>query len=184
MDALAQFDQLGPLLGGVIARIRSDQLDDPTPCSDFTVGGVLEHMIAGATMFAAAYRGDAPLEAEVEDPIVGAIGALGDLGASISAPGALNRTIHAPFGDVDGETFARFIVLDGLVHGWDLATATGQPYDPPADLVAAVDEYARQTIDGLRDGETFGPAVNPAPVSTPIEVLAAFTGRQRIPNPG
>ena len=60
MDPLAQLEQLGPHLGGVVAGITPDHLDDPTPCDDFTVRGVLEHMIVGATAFAAAYRGEAP----------------------------------------------------------------------------------------------------------------------------
>ena len=77
---------------------------------------------------------------------------LGDLVAAITAPGALDQTVAAPFGDVSGETFARFVVLDGLVHGWDLATATGQPYEPPDELVAAVDVFAHQALDPLRDG--------------------------------
>jgi uncharacterized protein (TIGR03086 family) len=94
------------------------------------------------------------------------------------SPGALERTVAAPFGEVAGETFARFVVLDGLVHGWDLATATGQAYAPPDDLVAEVDVFARQAVEPLRDGETFGQPVAPPPAATPIERLAAFTGRR------
>src|SRR4029078_6549238 len=104
----------------------------------------LEHMIGGATMFAAAYRGEAPAEPAFADPIAGAQSALGDLAASIRGPGALDRTIHAPFGDVDGESFARFVVLDGLVHGWDLAIATEQPDHPPSALVGAATQIAHE----------------------------------------
>ena len=50
MDPLTQLEQLGPHLGGVVAGITPDQLDNPTPCDDFTVRGVLEHMIGGATV--------------------------------------------------------------------------------------------------------------------------------------
>ena len=177
MDPLTQLEQLGPHLGGVVAGITPDQLDRPTPCSDFTVRGVLEHMIGGATAFAAAYRGAAPAEPDVSDPLAGFGPALGDLVAAITAPGALDRTVAAPFGEVPGETFARFVVLDGLVHGWDMATATGQPYDPPAELVAAADAFARDTLDPLRDGQTFAAATEPASDATPIERLAAYTGR-------
>src|SRR6266550_3049634 len=59
MDPLEQFDLLAPALGGVVTQIGAGQLDEPTPCTDFTVRGVLEHMIAGATGFAAAFRGEA-----------------------------------------------------------------------------------------------------------------------------
>jgi uncharacterized protein (TIGR03086 family) len=177
MDPLTQFDRLGPALGGVIAGIRPDQLDAPTPCADFTVRGVLEHMIGGATAFAAAYRGEEPTEPDLSDPVASTQAALGALGDAITAPGALDRTIAAPFGEVDGESFARFVVLDGLVHGWDVAVATGQAYEPDAELVAAADAFARQALDPLRDGSTFKAAVDATPDATPIEQLAAYTGR-------
>lgn len=178
MDPITQLEQLGPRLGAVVAGITTDQLDNPTPCTEFTVRGVLEHMIGGAATFAAAYRGDSATEPDVRDPL-GAFGpALGDLVAAISAPGALDRTVQAPFGAVPGDTFARFVVLDGLVHGWDLATATGQPYDPPDELIAAVDTFAHQAIDPLRDGTTFAAAVEPAAGASRIERLANYTGRR------
>jgi uncharacterized protein (TIGR03086 family) len=86
--------------------------------------------------------------------------------------------VAAPFGEVDGETFARFVVLDGLVHGWDLATATGQSYEPADELVADAHSFAREALAALRDGQTFGDAVEPAADATPIERLVAFTGRR------
>jgi uncharacterized protein (TIGR03086 family) len=177
MDPITQLEQLGPHLGGVVTGLRPDQLDDPTPCANFTVRGVLEHMIAGATAFAAAYRGEQPAEPDLTDPL-GSFGpALGDLVAAITAPGALDRTVQGPFGAAPGDSFARYVVLDGLVHGWDLATATGQAYEPPDELVAAAAAFARQAIDPLRDGDTFADAVEPAPGASPIERLASYTGR-------
>jgi uncharacterized protein (TIGR03086 family) len=178
MDPLAQLDLLAPQLGGVVAGITPDDLDRPTPCADFDVRGVLEHMIGGATAFAAAYRGETPAQPDTSDPLAAFGPALGDLAAAITAPGALDRTVAAPFGDVPGETFARFVVLDGLVHGWDLATATGQPYDPPDALVDDVTAFAQEALDHLRDGVTFGAAVQPPAGATRIERLAAFTGRR------
>jgi uncharacterized protein (TIGR03086 family) len=178
MDPITQLDQLGPHLGAVVAGITPDQLDNPTPCAEFTVRGVLEHMIGGATAFAAAYRGAKSAEPDLRDPL-GSFGpALGDLVAAICVPGALDRTVQAPFGEVPGDTFARFVALDGLVHGWDLATATGQAYDPPDELVAAADAFAHQAIDPMRDGKTFADAVEPTPGSSAIERLANYTGRR------
>lgn len=178
MDPLTQLGQLAPAVGGVVAGITPDQLDRPTPCADFTVRGVLEHIIGGATIFAAAFRGEVAPKPDLSEPLQGFGAALTDLAAAISAPGALDRTVAAPFGEVPGETFARFVVLDGLVHGWDMAIATGQPYNPPAELVAAADAFARQALDPLRDGTTFADAVDPADGATPIERLVAYTGRR------
>lgn len=178
MDPLEQLDQLAPLLAGVVGGITPDQLDRPTPCATLTVRGVLEHMISGATAFAAAYRGEAPGEPALDDVLAGFGPALGALGAAIGAPGALDQTVAAPFGDVPGEAFARFVVLDGLVHGWDLATATDQAYEPSPELVAEVQAFAAEALAPLRDGDTFAEPVEPAADATPIERLAAFTGRR------
>jgi uncharacterized protein (TIGR03086 family) len=179
MDVLDQLDELGPVLGAVAAGITEDQLDAPTPCADFTVRGVLEHMVGGATTFAAAFRGvEPPAEADSSDVLAAFGPALTGLVEAIQAPGALDRTVHAPFGELPAESFARFVVLDGLVHGWDLAVATGQAYDPPDALVADAARFAQATIEPMRDGDTFAAAVEPAPSATPIERLAAFTGRR------
>lgn len=177
VDPITQLSQLGPPLGSVVAAITPDQLDSPTPCADFTVRGVLEHMIRGAAALTAAYRGVPPAEPDLADPLASFGPVLGDLVAAIAAPGALDRTIQAPFGELPGDVFARFVVLDGLVHGWDLATATGQPYEPPDELVAAASRFAHETIDPLRDGDTFAEAVEPAAGASPIERLANYTGR-------
>lgn len=177
MEVLDQLDQLGPNLGAVVGGISADQLDNPTPCTNFTVRGVLEHMVGGATMFAAAFRGEAPSAPPDGDALENFGPVLSNLVTAMHEPGALDRTIQAPFGEVPGDAFARFVVLDGLVHGWDMATATGQPYDPSDALVADVDAFARATLDPLRDGETFGAEVEPPADATPIERLVAYTGR-------
>lgn len=178
MDVASQLERLGPLLAGVVGSIDPDQLDRPTPCTDFTVRGVLEHMVGGATQFAAAFRrADAPAGVAPDD-VLGAFGpALTELAGSITAPGALEGTMASPFGEVPAETFARFVVLDGLVHGWDLATATGQSYDPDPTLVAEVTAFAAEALPPLRDGVSFGPEAPAPDGASPIEALAAFTGR-------
>jgi len=178
MHPLAQLELLAPMLGGVVAGITPDELDNPTPCDEFTVRGVLEHMVGGATAFAAAYRGRPAGEPDLSDPLTTFTPTLADLGGAMSAPGALDQVVQAPFGAVPGDTFARFVVLDGLVHGWDLATATGQPYEPSDELVAEVEAFARGAVDPLRDGETFAEAVEPLAGASPIERLVAYTGRR------
>jgi uncharacterized protein (TIGR03086 family) len=185
MDPLEQLDQLVPVLGGVVTHIGSDQLDEPTPCTQFTVRGVLEHMITGATSFAAAFRGQPTASTEsngATDPL-GRFGpAMSGLVDAMHSLGALDRTIAAPFGEVPGPAFARFVVLDGLVHGWDLAIATGQAYQPPDPLVAAVDAFAREAIvPAMREAGMFAAPLEARSDATPIERLVAFTGRSTPP---
>jgi uncharacterized protein (TIGR03086 family) len=179
MDPISQLDEVLPLLNGLVAGVDESQLDRPTPCANFDIRGVLQHMIGGATMFAAAFRGEEPPSTATPDDVITAFPeAMDQLLAAVKTPGALDRTIDAPFGAVPGDVFARFVALDGLVHGWDIATASGQPYDPPADVVEAVDGFARQAIaDGMRDGDTFAAAADAPAGASPLEQLVAFTGR-------
>jgi len=177
MTPLEQLDLLGPLLAGVASSITVDELDKPTPCTNFTVRGIFDHMVGGATMFAAAFRQSEPKPPASADSFEAFGPALGDLVAAMQEPGALEHPIQAPFGEVPGDTFARFVVLDGLVHGWDLATATGQGYAPSEALVSEVTAFAHGALDTLRDGDTFATATQPPPDATPIERLVAYTGR-------
>lgn len=179
MDPRDQLDAIVPMLNDLVRELDDSRLGASTPCASFDVRQVLEHMIGGATMFAGAFRGLEPGAAPSTDDVVEAFQqAMAELQASMRAPGAMERTIAAPFGEVPGETFARFVALDGLVHGWDIATAIGQSYDPPAEVVREADAFARQAIgEDMRDGDTFAAATQAPAGATPIVHLAAFTGR-------
>lgn len=179
MDPITQLDEVMPMLKEMVSTLTPDELAAQTPCEKFAVQGVLEHMIGGGSMFAAAFRGEAPPAAPPSgDPKVLFPKVMDELLDSMKAPGALDRMVDAPVGTVPGEVFARFVALDGLVHGWDVATATGKRYEPSAELVAAADAFARQALaDEMRDGDTFKSATEVDDGASPIERLVAFTGR-------
>ena len=87
MDAeqpLDQLDAIVPLLIELVASVDDHQLDADTPCASFDVRQVLEHMVGGATMFAAAFRGVAPSAAPLPADIVAAFpAAMSDLGDAL-----------------------------------------------------------------------------------------------------
>jgi uncharacterized protein (TIGR03086 family) len=102
----------------------------------------------------------------------------------VHTPGAADRVIAAPFGEVPGSVFARFVAFDGLVHGWDLATGTGQAYAPADDLVEEVEAFAHQALaPEMRDGDTFAAETETPADARPLERLVAFSGR-RLPSTG
>jgi uncharacterized protein (TIGR03086 family) len=186
-DGAQQLAEIIPLLKGLVDAIRPEQLGRPTPCASFTVEGVLEHMIGGATAFAPAFLGrTAPAAADggARRPVHERFhDAMDELLRAVRSPGAQERTIAAPFGEVPGSVFARFVAFDGLVHGWDIATATGQTYQPRAELVEEVDAFARGALsDAMRDGDTFAAASAAPPDASTLERLVAFTGRQLMNN--
>ena len=182
MDGVQQLDQIFPLLEQVVDGISPDQLDNPTPCAGFTVTGVMEHMIGGVDVFAPAFRGEpATAGAEAADGTTEERWrrAMAELAGAIHASGAQERTIATPFGEMPGSVFVRYVAFDGLVHGWDLAVSTGQPYTPPADVVAEVDDFVRDLLKPeMRDGDTFAAETEAPPGASPLERLVAFSGRQ------
>jgi uncharacterized protein (TIGR03086 family) len=184
MDGTQQLDEIMPLLHGLVDGISPEQLDLRTPCVNFTVTGVLEHMIGGAGAFAPMFRGEGQPGSESAPPATGTLqdrwrAAMVDLLDAVHSEGADERIIAAPFGEVPGSVFARFVAFDGLVHGWDLATATSQPYAPREALVREVGAFARQALaPALRDGDTFAAETEAPADAGELERLVAFSGRQ------
>ena len=184
MDPTTQLARILPAVSEVVEGIRPEQLDDPTPCDRFSVHDVLDHMVVLGGRFAHTFRGEeapdiAPPAVDGSVPVEAFRSAMGELLDAVRSPGALARSVSAPFGEVPGETFARFVAFDGLVHGWDLARATGQDYAPDPEAVAAVEEFARRALTpDMRDGDTFAAeATHPAGADT-LERLVAFSGRR------
>lgn len=184
MEGNEQLEVIIPMLKQVGASIRSEQLEGPTPCTSFNVADVLGHMTTLASAYAPAFRGDppptdegplAPGDDDLPERFQVAMTALLD---AVQSPGALERTIETPFGPMPGAIFARLVAFDGLVHGWDLATSTGQAWDPPAAVVGEVDGFARQAITPeMRDGDTFAQEQDAPPDAAPLIHLIAFSGR-------
>jgi uncharacterized protein (TIGR03086 family) len=178
-----QLEHIVPALNGIVERMWHGQLDYPTSCAAFTVHDLLNHMIVLGGTFAPMFRG-APGSEVTAPAVYGWVPAaeftkaMDDLLDSVRSPGALERVIDSPVGEVNGNTFCRFVAFDGLVHGWDLATAVGAKWSPSDELVAAVDAFARVAITpDMRDGDTFAMPTEPPVGASPMERLAAFSGR-------
>lgn len=69
------------------------------------------------------------------------------------------------------------MALDGLVHGWDIATATGQPYDPARRRRRRRRRVHPPAISEDMRGEAFAAAADPPAGASPLVKLIAFTGR-------
>ena len=183
MHPQQQLSQILPALNGVVERISPWQLTDPTPCDEFNVSDILDHMIVLGGSFGYLFRGEEP--PEIDAPAVaGWVPApeftktMDDLLDAVHSPGAMERTVPTPLGEMPGETFARLVAFDGLIHGWDIATATGQQVGLPSAVVDAVTMFAHQALtDDLRDGDTFKQPTDPGAAADAIARLAAFSGR-------
>jgi uncharacterized protein (TIGR03086 family) len=173
-------------LRALVAGTKAEQWQNATPCADWDVRALVSHFVGGAHMFASAFRGeelhidpDAPMPDLVgDDPLASLDGALADFDAAIDAPGAIDKVINLPFGQVPGPVVLEMLKFDLLVHAWDLSQVTGQSFDPPAELCEQGLQAAQMIISPeARDGDTFKSEQSAGASASSLERLVAFTGR-------
>lgn len=160
----------------VLRRVTADDLARPTPCAEYTVADVDHHLLRSMTLLAsvAGQQADPPEAGTLEDQVmVTASAALAawrhrGLGGSV----AVGRTI------TPAHLAAEIIPLELLVHGWDLATATGTQIEVPAEVAEHVLGCARELITADKRGRSFAAEVPAGPAATALHRLVAFTGRQ------
>ena len=178
-------EQLGrafDAVAGLISNIRADQWSAPTPCTDWTVRQVVNHLTGMNRVFAALLASQPPPPRpsadHIEDDPAGAYRhSAAALQAAFGRPGVLERTYQGPLGSATGAERLKIRLYDLLAHGWDLAQATEQPAGLPDDLAAQSLVFARtQLTDQARPGR-FGPAQIVADQAPAIERLVAFLGR-------
>ena len=170
----------------LIRNVSDDQLQGPTPCPDYTLGDLVEH-VGGLSLAFTAAATKMPLEGSDQGP-GGDASRLGDdwrtsiperliaLADAWKDPEAWTGMTAAGGVELPGEV-GGLVALDELViHGWDVAKASGQPYDPDNDELEAVHGFVSQ-FDGGDSGGLFGPPV-PVPDDAPLlDRVIGLTGR-------
>lgn len=183
MEPIEQLDTLIPIFCELAEQVGPGDLDRATPCEQWQVRDLLNHIGGGAPVFAALFRGEDarpfPDEDQLGDDPGGAVRrALEEFDAAVRTPGALERTVQSPFGAMPGDTFARLAAFDLSMHCWDLARALGSELALDEQLVDEIDAFARAALTPeLRGPGTFGPERQAPPDAPPLDHLAAFAGR-------
>ena len=186
VDGGAQLQAVVPMLGAVIASVRPDDMDRPTPCDAWTLRNLLNHIIGGAMMFADAFGGAPVLDISGQLPDVvgddpsGAFGAAATrFGEALQPPGTAERVLDLPFGAMTVGTFLRFVAFDLTVHAWDVASVTGASVDLPDDLLAEIEAFAHVVLEATPRSELLcGPPVAVPADATALQRLVAYAGRQ------
>ena len=171
----AALDEAGRLAEG----IRQDQWDAPTPCAEWSVRDLTRHLVAGNRLFARAVREDLPPAAPVEQDRYAALRESADeLVSAFTAPGALDRVVVVPFGRVPGIVALHLRLVEALVHGWDLASATGQVPRFDDESAERGLEFSRAKLSEVpADRSPFGPPQPVDPQAPVLDRLAALLGR-------
>ncbi|GAC1639429.1 MAG: TIGR03086 family metal-binding protein [Chloroflexota bacterium] len=194
MPAAAPIDRLTRALdatGQLIAAVTDDQWSNPTPCPGWNVRALVNHLVVGNQTVASILRDEPQPPPETlremrtvdrlgDDPLA-AYRAAGDaLVTAFSEPSVLDRVVRVPVGPVPGAVLLHLRITELLVHGWDLACATGQPPRLPDDLAEEELAFARgpQAPDVPRTGHPFGPPQSVDAEAPAIVRLVAYLGRQ------
>ena len=178
MDITAALEQTFTHTSGVVAGVRPDQLDDPTPCEEWTVHQLLEHMIGVVAGLGTAVGGNPPQEFVLSaDPAAQFDEAAAAALAAWRTPGVLDRIVEIPAGPMPGHVVAGINLLDTATHTWDLATATGQPAELPEPVATAALEASTQIISPEIRAGRFGPEQSVPAGASPTARLVAFLGR-------
>ena len=176
------------VLTGVVDGVRDEQLTAPTPCTERSLGDLLDHVDGLSLAFTAAAT-KTPLEGG-GGPSADAsrLGAdwrprirqrLASLASAWREDAAWTGMTHAGGVDLPAEV-AGIVALDEvIVHGWDIAVASGQSFSSEARLVEAALQFVQSTVAQNPDGSPglFGPPV-PVPDDAPVlDRLIGLTGR-------
>lgn len=171
----------------IVANIEPDQLDAPTPCAEFDVRKLLNHLLFwGPSLTAAARKESVPPPAADEGDVdlTGGDWA-GELNAQLRAravawrePSAWRGTtsMESPDG-MPAEVFGAMVLGETVVHGWDLARATGQAPSWDAGLLEFIHADLVRTAPMGREMGVYGPEVPVAADAPLIDRVVGLTGR-------
>jgi uncharacterized protein (TIGR03086 family) len=183
-DVLDALEAALATTGDLVAGITPTQWNAPTLCPGWDVRAVTNHLVGGLRIFTAQLTGtDAGGEHEDDwlgnDPAAAYTAAATAVLSAWRAPDAMSRTLSISFGNVPAPMGAVIELTEVVVHGLDLAVATGQ--EDRVDAGQATALHALMLDMGMaafRVPGVFGPAV-PAPADAPAHrQLLAFLGRR------
>jgi len=175
-----RYARLADVFAANVAAVPDDGWANPTPCEQWTARDIVRHVVSSQGMFLGFIGeelGDIP--SVDDDPVSAWDAARAKVQASLDDPGRA-QTEYTGFTGTSTfeEGVGRFLCTDLVVHGWDLARATGldERIDPEdVDRVWAV---AKGFGDVLRSPQAFGPEVEPPPDADDQQRLLAVLGRR------
>jgi uncharacterized protein (TIGR03086 family) len=170
----------------VVAGISDDQWTDPTPCEGQDVRTLTNHLVGGNFWVAELAPGGTIEDVgdRLDGDVLGADAtAAYDQSAKVAAAafqaaGAMDRPVAVSYGPVPGSIYAGHRIVDIVVHGWDLAKATGQDTTLDPALVQACWEIVVPQAELLKASGAFA---EPVPVGDDADLqtkLLALLGRQ------
>jgi uncharacterized protein (TIGR03086 family) len=178
---VADLERAFAATAAIVDDVPPDRRDAPSPCAEWTVTDVVEHLISGNLALARALGPDLADAPEVAESLGPRFRSSADvLTAALARPDALAGTVAIPFGTVPVPVAVALRTIEALVHGWDVAVASGQdPSALPADVAETGIGFSESMFASTdRTRLPFAPAAPVAESAPPIDRLAALLGRE------
>ncbi|UQT55214.1 TIGR03086 family metal-binding protein [Streptomyces durmitorensis] len=170
-----------------VHAVGADQWDAPTPCADWSVRDLVNHLAAEQLWVPSLVRDGATIDSVGDafdgdvlgpDPVTSWDTAAAASQEAFREPGALDRTVQLSFGETAADFYCGQMISDLVVHAWDLSRAIGADERLPEDLVAfSVREIKPYAADLAKTG-LFAPAVEPPQDADAQTELLSLLGRQ------
>jgi uncharacterized protein (TIGR03086 family) len=169
-----------------VAGVNATQWTAATPCDGWDVRALLNHVVSGNLWAVELAGGKAIADVGTRldgdllgnDPLAAYETSADAAGRAFAAPGALDAPCAVSYGPVPGSVYAGHRFIDVLIHGWDLAAATGQEATLDPSLVDGCWAVIEPQADLLKGSGMFGADVDAAPGAGAQARLLAALGRR------
>lgn len=165
----------------LVLGVANEQLSGPTPCTEYTIGDLIDHVDLVAQGATALARGSevpdtvySHLEPDWQETLVQHLLALGE---AWNEPAAWEGIGKVPGSDLSNTTWGKITLTELVVHGWDIAIATGQPFDLPEHTLQACFEHAAVFVPNAPLPDLWGPPIEVRPDAALLDRILAITGR-------
>ena len=172
-DPLTLYEGAVQWTGSKMNGVQLHHLTSPTPCTEWNVQALMNHLVDGAARAAAAFSGAEPAARSGDGTAENYAASTAKALEQAKAPGAIDRTVKGFRGDVPARDFLTGSFMDTLTHGWDMAVATGQDPMMSAHLAEACYAIYKPRVETFRGGTAFAAEVEvPEGASTQAKLLA------------
>ena len=174
-----RYKRLGDAFAAKIAAVPQNRWASPSPCPNWDARDVVRHVVSTQGLFlgfVGKELGDIP--AVADDPVAAWDTARAKIQRELDDPQDAKAEFDGFFGRTTFEdSVDRFLCVDQVIHGWDLARAAGLDDRIPPDDVAWVRKQAEGYGDAMRSPMVFGPEVEAPAGADEQDRLLAYLGR-------
>ena len=176
----------------VVSGVRADQFTAPTPCADWDVHALLNHTILWTAFSAERRARDEPLPDDLmnrdfaaEPGFAATYAAQIDKAvAAWSDPAAWARDLNVMGSPTPAADIAALLVAEMVLHGWDIARASGQRYSGPDAVITATAAAVDASAGMFRQYGGFAAPVPLAGAASALDRVLAASGRDPLWRPG